>query len=443
MAQGAGHQGAGRGHRIQVQWTGIADEDRRRLAAVVARIDAQITHRTVTLLCMDPLAARYLEAVVGTHGATVVLIDAPGERLTLLPGGRLALVAKPWSDETVEEALLRVGKVQSEPHRRTVRQASQPTPRPSTSQAQKTTARKVRTASTARSLVGTLLDERYRIESVLGKGGFATVYKARHEVLGVPVAVKVLRSRALADRRSIDMLISEARSVAKVRHPNIVRILDAARSAKQVYVAMEFVDGASLAQTIADNERIAAAAALRFAAGVCRGLGAAHAQGIIHCDVKPSNIMIDRQETPLLVDFGLARPIAAAVAGAGGRFAGSPSYMAPEQASEGATLDHRTDIYGLGCTLYHALTGRPPYPGEDPIAILLAHVRNPVPDPRLVTPTLDAQAAMAVMAMMAKAPKDRPGDHLELAALLEDCALRCEPAPRTNRSGLFSRLWTR
>lgn len=496
--------------RVAVQWQDIPAADHRRLKAVIAKVAPGLGGRRISILAMDPIAVRYLDAVADIRHGTVILLTGAGDRLRLMPGGRIALVGQPWPDDAVEDALRRVaGHSPSEKGSdratrsvksprptsdRALRPSSGATRRPASGSAQGAglpdttrpasggarrdattrpeparggkpdsgthtrplsqqvavvragTVRRGRAddIGTGRDLIGSLVDDRYRLEELLGRGGFATVYKARHEVLGVPVAVKILRSSALADQRSIDMLLSEARSVARIRHPNIVRILDAARSAARVYIAMEFVDGWPLSSWLEQSGRVDAPRALRIAAGVCHGLAAALGQGIIHCDIKPSNVMIDRQLNPLLVDFGLARPIAAQAVG--GRVAGSPSYMAPEQASESARLDHRTDIYGLGCSLFHVLTGRVPYPGNDPITILMAHAREPVPDVRSLAPDLDSQIATLVAEMMAKRPADRPSDYGELIRRLEELAERSgggSGSRTTLMTDLFAKLWAR
>ena len=265
--------------------------------------------------------------------------------------------------------------------------------------------------------VGTVLD-RYRLECEIGAGGFAIVYRAQHLLLRTPVAIKLLRP-GRGSEADLEALCEEARFAAMVTHANVVRVFDVVRSAATAYIVMEYVDGPSLAQVVRDHGPLDPLTVLDIALGACDGLAAALACGLIHRDVKPGNLLLRSDQNVLLADFGLARH--GGVAGEADdapTIAGTPAYMAPEQAAEPGGIDHRADMYALGATLFHLLTGRVPYDEHDPLRTIARHLHDAVPDPRQVIRDVPDELADLVMELMAKERSDRPSDYRELKQLL-------------------------
>jgi serine/threonine protein kinase/CheY-like chemotaxis protein len=271
--------------------------------------------------------------------------------------------------------------------------------------------------------VGTVLDK-YRIDALVGKGGFAHVYRATHLVLGMPVALKVLkRSLALNEPQVVEGFCTEARNAIRISHPNVVRVHDVTKTDKHAYLVMEWLEGVSLSDVLATTGRIPANDALRIGIAVCSGLEAALAHGTIHRDVKPGNILLANDGAVKLVDFGLAKNLRqSALAGVAvdhSRIVGTPSYMSPEQAFAPETIDCRADMYSLGATLYHAIAGRTPYVADDAIQMLMLHRDHPVPDLSEAASDCPDEVAGLVSRMMAKEQAKRFSSYAELRALMQ------------------------
>jgi len=204
---------------------------------------------------------------------------------------------------------------------------------------------------------GSILDK-YRIEALLGTGGFAAVYRATHLLLRVPVAIKLLRSDVVrAHPRFTRLLCDEAGMAAKVDHPNVVRVLDVTHTQRITYIVLEYVDGRSLAAAIRKCGRLPIEEVIRIGVDVCTGLEAALRSGLVHRDVKPGNILLTKAGAAKVADFMAYRADAADA----GRMVGTPQYMSPEQARHPADVDFRTDIFSLGASLFHAAGGRLPF----------------------------------------------------------------------------------
>jgi CheY-like chemotaxis protein len=270
---------------------------------------------------------------------------------------------------------------------------------------------------------GTVLDK-YRIDALVGKGGFAHVYRAWHLVLGMPVALKVLkRSLALNEPQVVEGFCTEARNAIRISHPNVVRVHDVTKSDKHAYLVMEWLDGVSLSDVIASTERIPANDALRIGIAVCSGLEAALAHGTIHRDVKPGNILLGNDGAVKLVDFGLAKNLRQSalqgVAADHSRVVGTPSYMSPEQAFAPETIDCRADMYSLGATLFHVIAGRTPFMADDAIQMLMLHRDQPLPDLVEVAPDCPDEVAGLIARMMAKEPEKRFTSYNELRSLMQ------------------------
>jgi eukaryotic-like serine/threonine-protein kinase len=269
-------------------------------------------------------------------------------------------------------------------------------------------------ASPARPLTTTLesgqvIAQRYRIQRLLGKGGMGAVYLADDEVLGELVALKVISSAFAADELAmIARFRREAAAARKVSSPAVIRIHDLGEArAGLLYLSMEYFAGRTLAELIAQRGIVPLKDVQDLLAQIVLGLEAAHAAGVIHRDLKPSNVLVGERGAVKIIDFGLATTGMAEGLTATGAILGTPHYMAPEQV-RGKTIDARADIYALGALAYHLACGRPPFAGDNAIAIGFAHLSEvPVP-PRQLRKDVPPQLEAAILAALAKAPADRP-----------------------------------
>jgi tRNA A-37 threonylcarbamoyl transferase component Bud32 len=256
----------------------------------------------------------------------------------------------------------------------------------------------------------------------VGRGATGLVFRALHQSLGIPVAVKVLHRDALEnDRNGAQQLRTEARLLAQLNHPNIVRVWDFEESEPFPYLILEYVEGWSLSELIQQSGRLRPDRAASIMIQVAAGLAAARAIGVVHRDVKPANILLSKEGTAKLADLGLAVVLRKATARtedavAAEATAGTAAYMSPEQVTGGRGVDHRSDIYALGATFYHALTGQIPFQGRSRLEVMLKHTREaPVPPDQLVSEVGPALSAV-VLKMMAKQPGDRHQTYEELRA---------------------------
>ena len=244
--------------------------------------------------------------------------------------------------------------------------------------------------------VGTLFAIRYEIQSILGKGGMGTVYKAHDRELDELVAIKTLRHQALwADALLLERFKQEIRLARRITHGNVLRTHDLGAWNGLKFLSMEFVEGQTLEQVLDSNGLLPTPVALRIAKQVCAGLAAAHEVGVIHGDIKPQNILIEPTGRLKIMDFGSAHLTDACGLTATGRVSGTLGYMSPEQA-RGLRLDVRSDIYSTGIVLYEMFTGSLPFEGDSPLAVVLKHVNNPPPPPRSKNPRIDARVAAIV-----------------------------------------------
>lgn len=279
-----------------------------------------------------------------------------------------------------------------------------------------------RAQSAAGLSIGSIVDK-YRVDEVLGVGGFAVVYRATHLILRREVALKVIRSRLLEERPHLAALLcEEARIAAKIDDRRVVRVFDVTHNEQITYVVMELVPGETIATEIRRQRRLPVRLALRMALDVVGGLRAALEQGVIHRDIKPQNILLARDGTAKILDLGLALSTidrrGVAVRRTGPTVVGTYGYMAPEQLRDPEHVDCRADMYSLGATLYHAITGAPPFPTDDPGRCADLHANAPVPPPELRLPGLDGDVSRLVCALLEKRPSARPGSYGELEAML-------------------------
>ena len=282
--------------------------------------------------------------------------------------------------------------------------------------------------------VGTTLG-RCLLTAVLGKGGHGVVYTALHQSLNIPVAVKVLVSAHGPDPNVRTKLRHEARALARLNHPNIIRVLDF-DDGELPYVVMEYVEGPSLADLISQTGGVRVERARDIFTQACRGLEAAWAEGIVHRDIKPANILLTRAGVVKLADLGLALTTGPdAYPATSGSPVGTCAYMAPEQARTADTVDFTADIYSLGVTMYHSVTGQHPFPARNAREALLKHATEPLVPPHVLAPNLVDEATSAVVVrMMAKKPEDRYQSYAELIAALAAAGPVEPPAsgPRTS-----------
>jgi serine/threonine-protein kinase len=259
----------------------------------------------------------------------------------------------------------------------------------------------------------------YRIVAELGRGGMGVVYKAHEESLNRFVAIKVLGEHLTEDPAHVERFLREAQSAARLNHPNIVQIYAVSQDAGRHFFAMEYVSGQSLQQILRTRGTLTSIQAARIALQTASGLGAAHEQGIIHRDIKPANLMIDERGLVKIADFGLALMTAAVSRlTATGMFMGTPGYLSPEQCLD-QNIDHRTDIYSLGVTLFEALSGKTPFTGDSPLALLRQIIDVEPPDLGELKPDVEPELRALVQRMMAKDRDHRVASCAELIGGLE------------------------
>ena len=263
----------------------------------------------------------------------------------------------------------------------------------------------------------------YTIVRRLGAGAMGEVYQARHRHMGRDAAIKVLRAELTEEADVVSRFFTEARATAAVRHPGIVEIFDCdLHRSGRAFIVMEYLQGEDLAHRLAGGAPATTSSdwpALRaIGRRLASALAAAHAVGIVHRDLKPGNIFLvsgGAGEAPLvkIVDFGIAKLLhrdgSAHSQTQTGHILGTPLYMSPEQARGAKTIDHRTDIYALGCVLFEMVTGRPPFVRKGPAQVIVAHLHEPAPRASSLAPTVPAALDALVDEMLAKDPAARPG----------------------------------
>jgi Tol biopolymer transport system component len=262
------------------------------------------------------------------------------------------------------------------------------------------------------------LRERYVVERELGRGGMATVYLVRELRLDRPVALKVLEA-GLAVELGPERFLREIATAARLQHPHILPVFESGETAGRLWYTMPYVEGESLRQRLLHAPPLTLGEALRIAREAAHALHHAHLHGVVHRDVKPENILLTRDGSTLVADFGIASSSDAGPRITSAGFAvGTPMYMSPEQASGEGLVDPRSDIYSLGCVLYEMLAGEPPFDGASPQAIAAKHLTQPAPALRGAPPVVAAVAARA----LAKLPDERFATAAEFADALESVA---------------------
>ena len=273
----------------------------------------------------------------------------------------------------------------------------------------------------------------YELLGRLGQGGMGAVFKARQVSMDRVVALKILPPKLAKDKSFVERFVREARSAAKLSHPNIVQGIDVGLAAGYHYFAMEFVDGETVKGLLRREGRLDEKRALEIVRGVAQGLEHAHSRGIIHRDIKPDNIMLARDGAVKLADLGLARstdkPTTVTIAGT---TLGTPHYMAPEHVRGDPNIDTRADIYALGATLYRMVTGQYPFDGPTSAAIMTKHVTDPAPSARETNMEVSRACSDLILHMMAKEPSGRPQTPTDLLGEIDDALagkIRLRPSP--------------
>ncbi len=288
-------------------------------------------------------------------------------------------------------------------------------------------------------MLGTTLSGRYRLDARIGRGGMSSVYRAFDTVLEREVAIKLMHREIASESDQLERFRREARAVAQLSHPHIVTVIDAGEWSGNVehpgidagtpFIVLEHVPGETLKELIRREGPLEVSTALAYALQVARALALAHAQGIVHRDVKPQNILLSPEGGAKITDFGIARSLAEEGLTADGRVLGTTDYVSPEQAL-GRPVTGSSDVYSLGVVLYEMLTGSVPFKGDSPVAVAMMHVREEVPDVQLARPDVLASTAALVEHATAREAQRRYPDMGSFAAAIEE-ALAIE----TTRSG--------
>lgn len=254
------------------------------------------------------------------------------------------------------------------------------------------------------SLIGRTLGA-YKIEELIGRGGMATVYKARQTSIGRDVAIKILPPHPGMDTQFVERFQIEAATIGKLQHPHILPIIDYGKDDGMLYLVMAYAGGGSL-RDLLDAERISPQRTARILKQVAAALDYSHEQGIVHRDIKPGNILLDAGGNALLADFGIVKMMATESNLTGTALVGTPAYMSPEQ-GQGETIDGRSDIYSLAVVCYEMLTGQPPFEHSSPMKMILQHINDPLPDLQEHNLALPVALNEVIQQATAKDPADR------------------------------------
>ncbi len=275
--------------------------------------------------------------------------------------------------------------------------------------------------------MGQLLDGRYRVEGRIAAGGMATVYRAVDTRLDRVLALKVMHPSLAVDGAFVDRFIREAKSVARLSHPNVVGVFDQGTDGTYVYLAMEYVAGCTLRDVLRERGALQPRAALDILEPILAALGAAHRAGLVHRDMKPENVLIGDDGRVKVADFGLVRAVDTHTTASTGSVLGTVSYLAPEQMEHG-TADARVDVYACGVVLYEMLTGSKPHTGGSAAQILYSHLHDDVTPPSELVPGLAPELDELVAAATARAPEQRPQDAVALLARARSARARLTDA---------------
>ena len=255
-------------------------------------------------------------------------------------------------------------------------------------------------------MLGRILGERYALEEKIGSGGMAEVYSAHDNLLDRPVAVKILHESYRSDVEFIEKFHSEAKAAARLSHPNIVNIYDVGIDGVDHYIVMEYVRGNSLKDKIREEGALDILTATRIAKDIANGLAHAHAHNLVHCDIKPHNILMTPEGIAKIADFGIARAITESTMPYNGNVIGSVHYFSPEQAQGGA-ITPKSDVYSLGIVMYEMLTNKLPFTGDNPVAIAMKHLEEEPTPPSQIRQQIPPMLEAIVLRAMNKNPELR------------------------------------
>ena len=266
--------------------------------------------------------------------------------------------------------------------------------------------------------IGRLLDDRYEILEIIGTGGMAVVYKARCHRLNRLVAIKILKDEFARDEEFRRRFHAEGEAVAMLSHPNIVQVYDVSSSDSANFIVMELIDGISLKQYMETKGVLNWKETLHFAMQIAKGLEHAHSRGIVHRDIKPHNVMVLKNGSVKVMDFGIARVMNKSNT-LTKEALGSVHYISPEQAKGGHT-DNRSDLYSLSVVMYEMITGRPPYDGESAVAVAIQHINGGAPMPSTLNPNIPGGLEQIIMKGMSLEPRDRYASAGEMLQDMEE-----------------------
>jgi eukaryotic-like serine/threonine-protein kinase len=270
-------------------------------------------------------------------------------------------------------------------------------------------------------MVGTVLEDRYELQELVGRGGMSSVYRARDRILGREVAIKVLHPQYASDSEYVERFRREAQAVAKLAHSNVAVVIDRGEDDGRPYIVFEYVEGGNLKTLIEREAPLPLERVVELGIQIARGLEHAHRGSLVHRDVKPQNVLLDRTGQAKLIDFGIARSSAEVRPGLTltGTVLGSSDYIAPEQA-QGRSVEERTDVYSLAIVLYEMLTGELPFPGENFVAVAMRHINETPPSVVGRRPDVPPRLAALMERSLAKDPEKRPM-MTEVVRELETC----------------------
>ncbi|MEZ4403775.1 MAG: serine/threonine-protein kinase [Kofleriaceae bacterium] len=274
---------------------------------------------------------------------------------------------------------------------------------------------------------GTVIDDRYRLEKLIGRGAMAEVYRARDDQAGETVAVKILRDQVARDPEALARFQREAEVQGRIKHRNVAGLFaNGVTEFGEPYLVVELLRGHSLRAVIKHQRAVPATRALSYAWQALQGLAAVHAQGVLHRDLKPANLMLEPSPGPvervILIDFGFAALEGGAKLTARGHVVGSLTYLAPERL-RGKAADPRSDLYAIGIILFELMVGRAPFVGADDYELISAHLHDDPPPLEAMTPTpVPDQVARVVTKALAKEPDARFASALAMAAAIEEAS---------------------
>jgi eukaryotic-like serine/threonine-protein kinase len=268
-------------------------------------------------------------------------------------------------------------------------------------------------------MIGTQLNDRYRLDEKIGTGGMSTVYRAYDPTLERWVAIKLMHRDISDDPDQLERFRREARAVARLSHPHVVTVIDFGEDDGMPYIVLEYVEGETLKERIRRMGRLPVVEAVAYAIEIGRALSAAHAERLVHRDVKPQNVLIDAEGRGKVTDFGIARSLEAHGLTATGRVLGTTDYVSPEQAL-GQDVTEQSDVYSLGIVLFEMLTGEVPFKAESQVAVAMKHVKEPLPDVQRRLPEVSASLAAVLEHATAKETRNRYATAADMVHDLEE-----------------------